>query len=49
MTGLSGPRALNRHRNLGQPCRILSDPVLMDLNHKLGYIVPAMPEYLISS
>ena len=31
-------------------CRILSNQqVLMDLNHKLGYIVPAMPDYVITS
>ena len=27
----------------------LCNPVLMDLSHKLGYIVPAMPDYLITS
>jgi len=48
MTG-QRPLASNRQPNPVQPCRILSNPVLMDLNHKLGYIVPAMPEYLISS
>jgi hypothetical protein len=46
MTGQSDPLASTRQR---KPERILSDPVLMDLSHKLGYIVPAMPDYIITS
>ena len=45
MTGQSDPLASTGRKTV----RILSDPVLMDLSHKLGYIVPAMPDYVITS